>query len=308
MRTTTPGSKNLSGDQPRLDLWGDELVRPAGREPRHDRVKRLAETAISRLAEALSEGRSAALTEYLAAMSRFHTYSLHNVLLIAAQRPEATHVAGFRKWLEMERSVMKGEKGIAILAPMLRKPRSDTSQEAGEGTEPDSQGRVVRGFRVVYVFDIAQTEGKPLPEFARVAGDPGHHLDRLTTFTRDRGISLEYASELGGAHGTSSGGIIHLLEGQTAAEEFAVLAHELAHELLHHDPGGQRPDSKRVRETEAEAVAFVVTNACGLETGTAARDYIHLYRGDTETLAASLLRIQQASSTILAAVLGDVKR
>jgi hypothetical protein len=305
MRNTSTGRSKPPDNNTQINLWSDGLEKPVGREDRQERVKRLAEKAITNLAEALGEGKSEALTQYLGAMSRFHRYSMHNVLLIAAQRPGASHVAGFRKWLELERSVMKGEKGIAIFAPMIRKPRGDTSQESGDGPDSDDGARVVRGFRVVYVFDITQTEGKPLPEFARVAGDPGKHLDRLKALTREQGIRLEYASDLGGAYGTSSGGTIRLLRGQPTAEEFSVLAHELAHEMLHHDPEWDRPDSKSVRETEAESVAYVVSSACGLETGTAARDYIHLYRGDKETLASSLQRIQQTSSAILATLLPE---
>ena len=93
-----------------------------------------------------------------------------------------------------------------------------------------------------------------------------------------------------------------LLEGQTPAQEFAVLAHELAHELLDKVEAEDRPD-KKTRETEAEAVAFIVTSAVGLQTSTASSDYIQLYRGDKDTLAQSLDRIQQTASTILEAVL-----
>lgn len=305
MRTTTTKRAEGRADKTQTDLWGDGLSGPAAGESRGERVRRIADDAILKLAEALAEGRSEALSAYLGAMSRFHRYSLHNVLLIAAQRPDATHVAGFRKWLELERAVRKGEKGIAIFAPMIRKARGDTSAEAGEEPEEPGQVRAVQRFRVVYVFDVSQTEGKPLPEFAKVKGEPGERLSLLRELTNSRGISLEFAPDLGGAQGASSGGVIHLLEGLPPAEEFAVLAHELAHEILHHDPNGERPESRTVRETEAEAVAFVVTSACGLETGTAARDYIQLYRGDKDALQASLQRIQSAASTILAAVLPE---
>lgn len=306
MRTTHASRTERLANETQTELWADGLTKPTTKEERHERVKRIADDAITRLAEALDQGRSDALTQYLGTMSRFHRYSFGNVLLIAAQRPDATHVAGFRKWLELERSVMKGEKGIAILAPMVRKARGDTSPEEGAGEEETPEpGKVIRGFRVVYVFDVKQTEGKPLPEFARVAGDPGAHLDRLKELTTGKGIKLEYAPDLGGAYGMSSGGTIHLLEGQSPAEEFSVLAHELAHEILHHDPAGERPDSKTVRETEAEAVAFVVTSACGLDTGTAAKDYIQLYRGDRALLAQSLDRVQKTASEILAILLPE---
>lgn len=187
MRTTNANRTERPANDQQTDPWSDALAKPTIREERHERVKRIADDAITRLADALEQGRSEALTDYLGAMSRFHRYSLHNVLLIAAQRPDATHVAGFRKWAEMERHVVKGAKGIAILAPLIRRARGDTSSEEGAGEEAVEPGGVLRGFRVVYVFDVTDTDGKPLPEFARVTGDPGEHLHRLKGFTTGKG-------------------------------------------------------------------------------------------------------------------------
>ena len=282
--------------------WAAGLAAPPGPEPsRRERVRETADKALDALAEALGQGRSEALTAHLATMARFHRYSFHNVLLIAMQRPDATVVAGFRRWQELGRQVAKGEHGLAILAPMVRKARAEATPDAGP--EAEATERNLRGFRVVYVFDIKQTQGKPLPELSHVAGDPGEHLGRLKDFAAARGIKLEYAPDLHGADGLSTGGTIRLREGQAPGEEFSVLAHEIAHELLHHDPQGERPTSKTVLETEAESIAFVVTTACGLQTGTAAQDYIQLYQGDRDTLARSLGRIQRAASEILSAVL-----
>jgi antirestriction protein ArdC len=112
---------------------------------------------------------------------------------------------------------------------------------------------------------------------------------------------MEYSEEIAPARGTSNGGRIVLLPGQSPAEEFSTLAHELAHELLHR--GDRRADtSRQVRETEAEATAFVVCQAIGLETGSAACDYIQLWNGDAQTLTESLSYIRQAASQMLAAL------
>ena len=116
----------------------------------------------------------------------------------------------------------------------------------------------------------------------------------------ERGITVESADDLGGALGTSAGGRIQILNGLSPAEELVVLAHEYAHELLHR--ADDRPASRDTRELEAEAVAFVVGEAVGLNVGQSARDYIHLYRGDREALSGSLDRIQRAASVILKAV------
>lgn len=262
-----------------------------------EQAKQLTQDALDELTGALKAGRSEALTAYLRAMSHFHQYSFGNIMLIWSQKPDATRVAGFRTWKKLNRYVRKGEKGIAIIAPMLVRAKQD--DEAAERSDDDNE-KMLR-FRVVYVFDVSQTDGEPLPEFEKVSGDPGEHTERLEAFVRGRGITIEYADDLNGAHGVSRGGSITLLRDLTTAEHFAVLVHELAHEMLHRDPE-TRPKSRTVRETEAEAVAFVVSAAIGLETGTAASDYIQLYQGDAETLAASLDRIQRSSAEIIEAL------
>ena len=168
---------------------------------------------------------------------------------------------------------------------------SDESAEGqeSEGSQSPAQGSPLRGgvwgFRAVYVFDIAQTEGKDLPQFARVQGDPAEHLDRLKALVKSEGIGLEYVKGLQGAYGMSLKGTIKVVEGLTPAHEFSVLAHELAHELLHaKTSSAERRRTKTIRETEAEAVAFVVCRAIGLETSGQHSDYIKLYRGSVETL------------------------
>jgi hypothetical protein len=113
---------------------------------------------------------------------------------------------------------------------------------------------------------------------------------------------LEYSESIGSAEGVSAGGLIKLKKGLTAAEELSVLAHEAAHEILHRDKKGT-PKDKKVRETEAEAVAFVVCHGIGLDTNSASSDYIQLYNGDKETLMESLGRIQRTAAEILEAVM-----
>lgn len=259
-----------------------------------EQAKKLTESALTDLASALAHGQSTALSAYLAAMSRFHHYSWGNVLLILAQKPDATRVAGFGTWKTFGRFVRKGEKGIVIIAPMLVKPKAAAESEK-------ESSRVLR-FKAVYVFDVTQTDGEALPEFARVGGDPNGHTDKLKALIAAKNIRLEYAEALGGAMGRSHGGFIQVLASLPPAEEFSVLTHELAHELLHKGDR-RRVTSKTVRETEAEAVAFVVSQAIGLETGTAAVDYIRLYDGDKDTLAESLDNIQRTAAEILGVIL-----
>lgn len=256
-----------------------------------EQARKIADQALEQLADALKDGRSEELTRYLAMLARFHKYSFGNVMLILSQKPDATHVAGFNTWKQLGRFVKKGEKGIVIIAPMLIRKQDE---QASENDKPESMLR----FRGVYVFDVSQTDGQPLPEPSAVNGDPGRHIDRLRSVIAERGITIDNDDLPIGADGVSRGGRISIRSGLAPAQEFSVTVHEFAHELLHR--GDDRPASKTVRETEAEAVAFVVCQAIGLETGSAASDYIQLYDGETETLAASLDRIQKTAAEIIA--------
>ena len=260
-----------------------------------EQAKQIVSKAIEELSQALERGHSETLRNYLAAIGRFHRYSLRNVMLIASQNPTATHVAGFHTWHKLGRFVKKGEKGILILAPIVRAKNSNTEQ-----TETDESSAPI-GFRAAYVFDFSQTDGKELPQLNSVNGNPSEFRERLGKLVTEQGIALEYSEEIAPARGTSAGGKITLLPGQSPAEDFATLAHELAHEMLHRDER-RAQTTKRVRETEAEAVSFVVCSGIGLETGSAAQDYIQLYEGDAKLLKESLEHIRQTATRILNAI------
>ena len=254
---------------------------------------------IKLLIEQLEAGHSEALTNYLTAMSRFHSYSFGNVLEIARQMPSARRVAGFWTWKNLGRSVKAGQKGIRILAPIVgvrRKKDADASQDITKQNE-----RVLLGFRNAYVFDVSQTDGLELPALNEVTGDPGENIDRLAAFVKSKGIQLVYNANIAPALGMSYGGCIAILPGQSKAETFATLVHETAHELLHRSER-RTVTTKTVRETEAEAVAFVVGKAVGLVNDNASASYIQLYHGNASLLAESLEVIQQTASVILAAL------
>jgi len=259
-----------------------------------EQAKQIASKAIEQLSQALEAGHSEKLREYLAAMARFYRYSLHNIALIASQRPDASHIAGFQTWKQLGRFVKKGAKGILILAPVvLRK------EVVSDNREEETERTAIR-FRAVYVFDVADTDGRPVPELGNAEGDPCGYTQRLKDFVASRSIQLEYSGAIYPAQGQCSPGKIVLLPGQTPAEEFATLAHETGHALLH-GQARRSETTKTVRETEAEAVAFVVCEAIGLKAQNSA-DYIQLYSGDKETLAESLEQVQRASAEILAAI------
>jgi hypothetical protein len=271
----------------------------------NEKAMELAEGALEHLAEALRQGRSDALTQFLKTAARFHRYSFQNVMLIAWQRPNATRVAGFHTWKSLGRQVRKGEKGIAILAPMLKRA-GDTAEvnPPRDAHDTDRPAGRILGFKVAFVFDIAQTIGDELPDISPITGDPLHWYAKLEQVVSGFGIKLTYAPSLSGAQGLSFHGNIVLAQNLPPPDRFIALAHELAHELLHHQPSETLP-TLTVRETEAEAVAHVVGYAVGIESTRHSADYIQLYNGNTETLAASLKWIQATAAEIIGHLLPE---
>ena len=268
--------------------------------PKPQTSKEAIQANVELLIEQLEAGHSGALTSYLTAMGRFHRYSFGNILEIARQKPNATRVAGMYAWNQLGRKVKKGEKGIRILAPLMgtrRRKDTEKSQDPAVTHKP-----ILVGFRSAYVFDVSQTDGAELPAFsAKVTGEVGEYRARLVDFLAAQGVALEFKDSIAPALGASYGGRIAILPGQQPAEEFSTLVHELAHEMLH-KAERRTATTKTVRETEAEAVAFVVSQSIGLDTGRASADYIHLYHGNAALLAESLEVIQKTSALILVAL------
>jgi len=182
---------------------------------------------IKLLIEQLEAGHSDALTDYLTAMSRFHNYSFGNVLEIARQMPTATRVAGFWTWKNLGRSVKAGSKGIRILAPIVGVRRKKDEEAEKDITKQNT--RVLVGFRNAFVFDVEQTEGVDLPAMREVYGNVGENRDRLLAFIERQNIELVFTENIAPALGMSYGGRIAILPGQSKAEEFSTLVHELAH-------------------------------------------------------------------------------
>ena len=273
---------------------------PSTQKPQNS--KEVIQANVQLLIEQLEAGHSEGLTAYLTAMGRFHNYSFGNILEIARQMPAATRVAGLYAWNQLGRKVKKGQKGIRILAPVIGTRRKKET-EAKRSKDPAAINTpVLVGFRAVYVFDVSQTEGAELPQFTeRVKGQVGAYRERLIDFTTREGIQLEFKDSIAPALGMSYGGKIAILPGQAPAEEFSTLVHELAHEMLH-KAERRTVTTKTVRETEAEAIAFVVSQTIGLDSGRASADYIHLYHGNAALLAESLEVIQKTSALILSAI------
>jgi antirestriction protein ArdC len=187
-----------------------------------ENIKKVTNQAIEQLITALNAGKSEALANYLAAVARFHAYSFQNILMIARQCPDATRVAGFHAWRSLGRYVKKGEKGIAILAPLVRRKQNADEPEASKESR-------IFGFRAVHVFDVKQTDGAPLPTIGVAQGDSGEYFSRLEQVVHEQGIALEYSTDIAPAKGASFGKKIVLLPELAPAEKFSTLAHELAH-------------------------------------------------------------------------------
>jgi len=214
--------------------------------------------------------------------------------------PDATHVAGFHTWKKLGRKVTKGEKGIPIFAPVWFKRKPDKNHEGiSEENEDDEKEKMF--FRVVYVWDVSQTEGNPLPETPdamSVGGTIGNDmLSLLERYTSAEGIKLNYNDSLPhDAHGMSMGGQVVILSLLTDEQKFHALVHELAHEHLHKSK--ERLEySKKLKETEAEATAYIVCHRFGLKPKSST--YLAIYQTEEIDIQGSFSRITRSASRIL---------
>jgi len=265
----------------------------------------LADKCLKELAASLEQGQTEVLETYLGALAKFHHYSFGNMMMIVAQFPEASKVAGFHTWRKLGRWVKKGESGIAILAPMIG--RKEDEAESDHRVEPARSGaKAVFGFKAVHVFDISQTEGEELPKLSEISGSAEDHLLYLESVYHTLNIKLETRPMPEGTRGASMGGHVVVKEGLDQTMRFRILAHELAHELIHsHLVGHDVLKNHSLIETEAEAVAFVVCKAHGVDTQSLSSEYIHLHRGDNKLLMGSLDRIQQTATRIIGLIEDD---
>ena len=258
---------------------------------------------LTRLAEGIRQlTTSEAWTTWLQTQSRFYRYSFGNVLLIASQRPDATQVAGFHCWKSLGRSVRKGSRGIAILAPVVRRlaVRDEESDDVSVVAAAPS------AFRVVYVFDVADTEGRELPAVPchPLRGDaPATLFERLAAVGESRGFSVRLdPMRDSAANGDTAFGErrIRVRETLSPAQQVKTLAHELGHSLLHGDGTTERA----LAELEAESVAFIVCQAVGIVSDEYTFGYVASWMGGDAAAAEAALRahgagITRAARTIL---------
>lgn len=252
--------------------------------------------ALDRLTQGIEELlESGDWQKYLQTQARFHRYSFNNCCLIMMQRPEASQVAGFSTWKQMGRHVKKGERGIFILAPLVR----SIEQQIDDGSTVAI--RALSGFRTVSVFDIAQTEGEPLPEVAgRLQGDDQGLFSLLEAFSIDKGIPVDVTKiSTNGTCQYSQGKPVEIAINAdlTPLHKAKTLAHELAHALLHNpqEYGEHRGDN----ELEAESTAYVVLNHFGFDSASYSLGYVaHWQRAAGEDKEGTLGQLRASAQAI----------
>ena len=262
--------------------------------------------------------------QYLNTMSRFHRYSVNNTMLIYMQKPDATLVAGFDKWKDkFQRHVGKGEKGIKIIAPVPH-----TVKKSREKLDPDTKAPIldkdgnpvmeevevkIPQFRVVSVFDVSQTYGKPLPTLASdIQGDVKHFEAFMDAVTRSSPVPVRSEPGKGGPDGyfNLDKQEIVIRDGMSQVQTVSALIHEITHAKLHNhypeeydplDPLAEKPKDRRTEEVEAESVSYAVCQYYGIETSDNSFGYIAEWSRGRELpeLKSSLETINETANEII---------
>ena len=259
--------------------------------------------------------------DYLSVMSRFHTYSARNVLLIHMQRPNATRVASAKRWKEQfERFINKGEKAIYIMAPIpivktveRQKLDPDTKapvlDEDGQVITEKREVQVPR-FRPVPVFDVSQTNGKPLPQLAQdLTGDVEQYEAFMEALRRTAPVPMEIkpmAENLDGYFSLDEQSI-SIRAGMSEVQTVCAAVHEITHSILHNQRGVREDKAVRTaQELEAESVSYVVCQYCGVETGANSFGYLASWSKDKELseLRSCLATINKTANQLI----GEIDR
>ena len=241
---------------------------------------------------------------YLRTMSRFHNYSLNNQALIHLQRPDATFVAGYNRWRDkFSRHVLRGEKGITIIAPTPYKKKIEQEKLDPDTKLPilDADGKVMTEekeieipmFRPVKVFDYAQTDGKPLPErvaspVANLTGSVENYEAFMEALRRSSPVPVEFkplSADMDGYFSPKSQSIT-LREGMSEVQTVSAAVHEIAHAKLHNyglqQPEAHKHKSRNTEEVEAESISFMVCAYFGIETGANSFGYVATWSKNAE--------------------------
>ena len=260
---------------------------------------------------------------YLRTMSRFHNYSLNNQALIHLQRPDATLVAGYNRWRDkFSRHVLRGEKGITIIAPTPYKKKIEQEKLDPDTKLPilDADGKIVTEekeieipmFRPVKVFDYAQTDGKPLPErvaspVANLTGSVENYEAFMEALRRSSPVPVEFkplSADMDGYFSPKSQSIT-LREGMSEVQTVSAAVHEIAHAKLHNyglqQAAERKAKSRNAEEVEAESISFMVCAYFGIETGANSFGYVATWSKNAELpeFRASLDTISKTANGII---------
>lgn len=258
---------------------------------------------------------------YLKTMSNFHNYSFNNSFLICMQKPDSTLVAGFNTWKKLKRNVSKGEKGIAILAPCsfnsyIEKEKVDPvtnkpiiNRDTGE-IEKVKVPVVANRFKIVYVFDISQTSGEPVPSLVdELKGNINEYNNFIESLKMISDFPIEFIDMSDSSKGYCdfNNKVIAIKKGMDEKQVLKTAIHEIAHSMLHGKDNGNL--DRRTAEVQAESIAFVVCNYYGIDT----KDYSFAYvaswsKGkDIKELKNSLSVIQRTSNLLINKINGMYK-
>ena len=260
--------------------------------------------------------------EYLKVMSKFHNYSFRNTVLIAMQKPDASLLAGFSAWKNnFERNVMRGQKGIKIIAPSPYKIKQEMQKIdphtqkpiIGKDGKPVTEEKEVTipAYKVVSVFDVSQTEGKELPDIAvdELTGDVDRYKDFFAALEKTSPVPIAFENIEGGSHGYYhlEDKRIAINEGMSELQTLKTAIHEIAHAKLHDidlnaPKDEQQPHvDRRTREVEAESVAYTVCQHYGLDTSDYSFGYVAGWSSGRELseLKSSLETIRSAAAEII---------
>ena len=266
--------------------------------------------------------------EYLRVMSKFHNYSFNNTLLIAMQKPDASLVAGFSAWKNnFERNVMKGQKGIKIIAPSPFKVKQEMQKidphtqkpVIGKDGKPVTEEKeiTIPAYKVVTVFDVSQTEGRELPDIAvdELTGDVDRYKDFFAALEKTSPVPIAFEKIEGGSHGYYhlADKRIALNEGMSELQTLKTAIHEIAHAKLHdidlNAPKDEQPRVDRnTREVEAESVAYTVCQHYGLDTSDYSFGYVVGWSSGRELaeLKSSLETIRSTAAEIINSIDGHI--
>ena len=240
---------------------------------------------------------------YLNVMTKFHTYSFNNCMLILLQKPEATCVAGYKSWEKnFNRNVRRGEKAIKILAP-IKHTRTMTVEDE-DGNEVEKQSTFYT-YKPVSVFDISQTEGEELPDIVKELDGKVDDYEGLRAKLEEISpVSVTYKPIANGANGyyKLDDKAIVIRDDLSETHTIKTLIHEISHAILHNlEDGAEKEADRRTCEVQAESVAYTVCNYLGLDTSDYSFGYIvHWSKGrEIKELRASMEVIRKTASQII---------